>query len=390
MYPVINMDTLKPKSMKKDLTENPMVSIITPTFNHERFIGTCIESVLKQTYQNWEMIIIDDGSTDKTESEVAKYHNEKIKYLKQENVGIWRLSETYNKALNMSKGDLIAILEGDDFWPSFKLEEQVRVFEKNNIVLCWGRKNTVNDKNEIIAFDLQSLENCNNIPQEELIRNLIVRNFIQPCTVMINRNALLSIGGFLQDKIAPYVDYNTFLELSLKGRFYALDEIMGYWRLHKSQVTSQQKTDMNNSSMVALNFYEQLDASLKNKINFNINNKLKNSEIMLNHQISVSARASLREGNWKEALSQYKLLFKKSDYQEKLKPLIGIICALCKTDFEWVAIITCTPKLRGISGEWDTTIYNKQNKLTLMFKIKLFILNIFQRLRSKPLLITKF
>ena len=384
------METLRPKSIKKHSIKNPLVSILTPTFNHERFIGTCIESVLKQTYQNWEMIIIDDGSTDKTEYEVAKYHNDKIKYVKQENVGIWRLSETYNKALDMSKGDLIAILEGDDSWPSFKLEKQVKIFEKNDIVLCWGRKNTINDKNEIIAFDLQNLEHFNNMPQEEIIRNLIITNFIQPCTVMINKNALLSIGGFLQDKITPYVDYTTFLELSLKGRFYALDIVMGYWRLHKLQVTSKQRTEMNNASVVSVNFYKKLDISLKNKINFNINDKLKNCEIMLNHQISVSARVSLIEGNWKDALSQYKTLFSKSNYSNKLKPFIGIICALCKKDFEWLAIITCTPKLRGISGEWDTTIYNKHNNLSLLFKIQLFILNILQRLRSRPILIIKF
>jgi glycosyltransferase involved in cell wall biosynthesis len=384
------METFKPKSMPIDSIKNPLVSIVTPTFNHERFIGTCIESVLKQSYQNWEMIIVDDGSTDKTEHEVAKYHDDRIKYVKQENVGIWRVSETYNRALTMSQGDLIAILEGDDFWPSFKLEEQVKIFESNDVVLCWGRKNTVNDKNEIIAFDLQSLENFNNMSQEEILRNLIIGNFIQPCTVMIKKNALLSIGGFLQDKITPYVDYTTFLELSLKGRFYALDKIMGYWRQHKLQITSQQKTEMNNSSMVSVKFYKQLDASLKTRINFNINDKLKNCEIMLNHQISVSARLSLMEGNWKDALSQYKTLYNKSSFSNKLKPLIGIICALCKKDFEWVAVLTCTPKLRGTSGEWDTTIYNKNKELSILFKIKIATLNFIQRLRSKPIFIIKF
>jgi glycosyltransferase involved in cell wall biosynthesis len=384
------MTTLTPRSIKKDCIKKPLVSIITPTFNHEKFIGTCIESVLKQSYQNWEMIIIDDGSSDKTEYEVAKYHDDRIKYVKQENIGIWRLSETYNKALAMSKGDLIAILEGDDFWPSSKLEEQVKIFESNDVVLCWGRKNTVNDKNEIIAFDLQSLENFNNMAQEEIIRNLIIGNFIQPCTVMIKKSALLSIGGFLQDKTTPYVDYTTFLELSLKGRFYALDEIMGYWRLHKLQITSQQKTEMNHGSMVSVNFYKQLDTPLKNRINFDIKDKLKNCEIMWNHQISVSARVSLMEGNWKDALSQYKTLSSESNSSNKLKPLVGIICALCKKDFEWVAVMTCTPKLRGTSGEWDTTIYNKNKDLSILFKIKIGISNIFQRLRSKPILTVKF
>ena len=280
----------------------------------------------------------------------------------------------------MSNGDLIAILEGDDYWPNFKLEEQVKIFEKNNVVLCWGRKNTINDKNEIIDFDLQSLEYFNNMPQEEIIRNLIIRNFIQPCTVMINKNALISIGGFLQDENAPYVDYNTFLELSLRGRFYALDIVMGYWRLHKLQVTSQQKSEVNKASLVSLNFYKKLDTSIKNKINFSINDKLKNCEIMLNYEISVSARMSLIESNWEDALSQYKILFRKNNLSSKLMPFMGIICALCKKDFEWVAIITCTPKLRGISGEWDTTLYNKHNNLSLLFKIQLFILNFFQRL----------
>ena len=373
------MESLKPKSIKNPSLKHPLVSIITPTFNHEKYIGTCIESVLNQTYQNWEMIIIDDGSTDKTGYEVARYNENRIRYVKQENLGIWKLSETYNKALNMSNGDLIAILEGDDAWPNFKLEEQVKIFEKNNIVLCWGRKNTINDKNEIIAFDF-SLENYRNMPQEEIIRNLIIGNFIQPCTVMIDKNALLSIGGFLQDKNAPLVDYTTFLELSLKGRFYALDKVLGYWRLHKSQVTTKQKTELNNASMVSIEFYEKLEPSLKNKINFNINDKLKNSEIMLNHQISVSARASLIEGNWNKALTQYKTLFSKGNFLSKLKPFIGITCALCRTDFEWVAIMTCTPKLRGINGEWDTTLFDKNNELSTFFKIQIFIFKILLRI----------
>ena len=91
-------------------------------------------------------------------------------------------------------------------------------------------KNTINDKNEVIAFDLQNLKRFRNMPQEELTRILIIANLIQPCTVMIDKNALLSIGGFLQDKNAPYVDYTTFLELSLKGRFYPSDKVLGYWR----------------------------------------------------------------------------------------------------------------------------------------------------------------
>ncbi len=80
----------------------PLISIITPTYNHENFIGECIESVLAQTYPHWEQIIIDDGSTDRTGEIVAQYNDERIKYIRQDNIGIWRLRETYNRA----SGDL--------------------------------------------------------------------------------------------------------------------------------------------------------------------------------------------------------------------------------------------------------------------------------------------
>ena len=374
------MESLKIRSIKNHSVKNPLVSIITPTYNHEKFIRTCIESVLRQTYQNWEMIIIDDGSTDKTGVIVTKYKDNRIKYVKQKNIGIWKLKETYNKALYMSRGDLIAILEGDDAWPDFKLEEQIKIFEKNNVVLCWGRKNTINDKNEVIAFDLQNLKRFRNMPQEELTRILIIANLIQPCTVMIDKNALLSIGGFLQDKNAPYVDYTTFLELSLKGRFYPSDKVLGYWRKHGSQVTTKQEAEMNKAFMVAVDFYEKLDPSLKNKINFNINDKLQAYEVILNDQIAVSARVSLIEGHWNEALIQYKSLFLKGNSSIKLQSFIGIICAIFRKDFEWVSVITCKPKLRGASGEWDSTLFDKNNNLSIFFKIQIFVFKVFLRL----------
>jgi glycosyltransferase involved in cell wall biosynthesis len=374
------METLKSELKKTHSANNPLVSIITPTYNHEKFIGTCIESVLKQTYQNWEMIIIDDGSTDKTGVVVAKYNDDRIKYVKQENLGIWKLSETYNKALDMSMGDLVAILEGDDAWPNFKLEEQLKIFEKNNVVLSWGRKNTINDKNEVIAFDLSSLKQFSIMSQEEIIRNLIIENFIQPCTVIIDKNALLSIGGFLQDKNTPFVDYTTFLKLSLKGRFYPLDRVLGYWRKHKSQVTTINETEVNKAFMVSVDFYEKLDPSIKNKINFNIHDKLNFYKNKLNDQIAVSARVSLIEGNWNEALIQYKSLFRKGNFFIKLQSFVGIICVIFRKNFEWVSVISCKPKLRDSSGEWDSTLFDKNNNLSKLFKIQIFVFKVFLRL----------
>ncbi|EKF86485.1 glycosyltransferase family A protein [Methanobacterium formicicum] len=387
LEPIINMKSSESELKGIPYPDYPLVSIITPTYNHEKFIGTCIESVLKQTYPNWEMIIVDDGSVDGTGSIIKKYNDKRIKHVKQENVGIWKLNETYNRALNLAQGDLIAILEGDDAWPKYKLEEQVKIFEKPEVVLSWGRKNTINDKNEIISFDLPSLEPFMHMSQEEIIRNLLIYNFMQPCTVMIDKNALLSIGGFLQYEDAPFVDYSTFLELSLEGKFYPSDLVMGYWRKHKAQVTTTQEIEITKAFMISVDFYEKMDSSLKEAVKFNIDDKSKFHEKMLNDQIAVSSRLSLLNGNWDEAITQYKGVFRNGDFSVKLQAFLGIICALCRRDLEWLAVISCKPKLRDASGEWETTVCDKNKNLTVLFKIQIFTMNLFRRLCHKPILI---
>ena len=111
---------------------DPLVSIITPTFNHEGFIGTCIESVQAQTYPHWELLILDDGSTDATGLVADRYaeQDHRIRVFHSENVGVFRLDETYNQALSHANGSLIGILEGDDVWEPDKLRKQLDALKK--------------------------------------------------------------------------------------------------------------------------------------------------------------------------------------------------------------------------------------------------------------------
>ena len=127
-------------------SQTPLVSIITPAFNHEKYIGPCIESVLKQTYQNWEQIIIDDGSTDRTAGVVRGFADGRVRYVHQENKGIEALAHTYNHALSMCKGELVAILEGDDMWPTNKLATLTSAFADEGVVLAYGEAADVNPK----------------------------------------------------------------------------------------------------------------------------------------------------------------------------------------------------------------------------------------------------
>lgn len=226
----------------------PLVSILTPTYNHEAFIGTCLESVCQQTYANWQQIVIDDGSTDDTGKIVAKYRDSRIHYKRQANQGPFALAHTYNRALSHANGELIAILEGDDFWPSDKLAAMVPAFRDEAVVLAYGERADVDTsgrrqrrktdsarRRERVAYSVM----CND-PVGSVTRYMLSeegRSLVGPCTVMIRASALMQLGGFQFVAGLPLTDYPTFLELSLAGKFCYLRQTLGYLRRHQDSIT---------------------------------------------------------------------------------------------------------------------------------------------------------
>jgi glycosyltransferase involved in cell wall biosynthesis len=220
--------------------KKPLVSIITPTFNQEKYISTCIRSVINQTYKKWEMIILDDASIDNTFKIALNFskQDKRIKIIKhQENWGIKKLKDTYNQALKFSKGQFIAILEGDDFWPEDKLETQIKVFNDKNVVLSYGKWAMTNQEGKIIYirnFDklTRSLDNKNS---QSIFNLFLTLQFdIGSQTVIIRKKPLSEIGGFHDDLFFPFIDLPTYLRLALKGKFVYLPMLLGYYRRTKN------------------------------------------------------------------------------------------------------------------------------------------------------------
>lgn len=116
------------------MNSKPLVSVIIPCFNSELFIQDCVESVLKQTYENIEIILIDDGSTDESLSKIEQFST-KIMILKKENQGA---ASARNLGIRNSNGSYIAFLDSDDIWHPEKIERQVqRITEKQlDLVYC--------------------------------------------------------------------------------------------------------------------------------------------------------------------------------------------------------------------------------------------------------------
>lgn len=221
----------------------PLVSILTPTYNHEHFIGNCIESVLRQTYSNWEQIIVNDGSSDGTLDVVSSYSDPRIRVLKNSHRGVEGLAHTYNEALAKSKGELIAILEGDDLWPSEKLSILVPVFSNPKIVLAYGTAQECSP-NGILNRSLNTSMRRHLRLQQNVLFNrppgstavYMARadaiDLIAESTVLIRRAALQQIGGFQYVSGLCVASYPTFLKLSLLGEFHFVPRILGIRRRH--------------------------------------------------------------------------------------------------------------------------------------------------------------
>jgi len=325
--------------MKKNIVykNKPLISIITPTYNHEKFIAYCIKSVIRQTYSNWEMIIVDDASSDRTVDIIKQYVkiDTRIKFIKhKENYGIYKLSRTYNEALNVSRGKFIAILEGDDCWPRDKLEKQLPLFNEDEVVLTWGRGACISEESKLIGLmafpKVNSKSKCiyQNKPIGTVLKKLLLDNFIVPtASIIIKKNTILSIGGFKQPSNVAYVDYPTWLELSLKGEFRFSNYILGYWRRHPSQASDLLFDDLlvshARSSMMFLKNLSKYHA-----------NFYYNEDIIMARNYWLIGRVKLRNKESNKARQYFWKVILKGSYILKFKAIIGLLASFFHINLE--------------------------------------------------------
>jgi glycosyltransferase involved in cell wall biosynthesis len=217
---------------------DPLVSIIMPTFDHEEFIHSSLRSVLAQSYESWELIVVDDASRDRTAMIVDGYmaRDSRIHLIRhQTNYGVARLSETYNEALALSRGSLIAVLEGDDEWVPEKLSIQVRVFTDPSVVLCYADYDEITSDGVLITRHgvLDAVSPSRSGATENLQFFSTLTSFGSN-TVMVRKDQLVEGGGFIG--VGPFVDFPTWLVLVPKGDFVRIPSVLGRWRRHPGSV----------------------------------------------------------------------------------------------------------------------------------------------------------
>jgi len=333
------------------MQSNPLVTVITPTYNHERYIVDCIKSVQAQTFSNWEMIIINDGSTDKTAEIVENYikNDNRIILINQENVGIFRLAESYNKALGLSKGKYISILEGDDLWEPFKLERQISVLENNNkIILAWGKAYSITDDlSKIIGLypDLSSGKTVyfNNNPVGSILNLLLIENCIPALTVTVRKDALNKIEGFIQNHNLPLVDIPTLIELAKFGEFYFDEKPLGKWRIYANQITKTFPVEIIQGRLaLCLHHFSDIPDDIKCNISISKNNIKKHFNNRIQIAYARSGRYKLIRKEFTAARKDYiKAIFYKGfrNLAWRLRAIIGYIFSLFRMDVEGISKI---------------------------------------------------
>ncbi len=193
-----------------------LVSIITPTYNHERFIGDCIQSVLNQTYPNWEQIIIDDGSTDRTGEIVKQWirRDARIRYLKHsENKGP---AAARNTGIKYSQGSIIALLDADDVWLNQKLEIQLEELRKG-ADFVYADAFLFNDKN--VFLNRTYWEEVKTTPCKggKCLVSLFRKNVMSPTSSFFFKKQIFEeIGGF-NEHLKSSEDYDFCLRGVSKG-----------------------------------------------------------------------------------------------------------------------------------------------------------------------------
>ncbi|MEP6489079.1 glycosyltransferase [Microcoleus vaginatus GB2-A3] len=230
----------------------PQVSVIIPAYNGDRYIAQAVESVLSQTYTNWEIIVVDDGSTDDTRQALQPYFD-RIRYFSQENQGV---AAARNRGIEESKSELIAFLDQDDFFLPDKLAAQVALFRSSpSLGIVNSGWRLVNKHGETIS-DIKCWEY---LPKLDL-ETWIVQMPVLPSAMMFSRKWLKLVGGF-NSEFDSVDDADLLLRLALLGCEAAwLPQVTVCYRQHDKNVSIQKSLKQANLFIkLKENFFKQPD-----------------------------------------------------------------------------------------------------------------------------------
>ena len=245
------------------------ISVIMPVYNtKEEYLREAIESILNQTYTDFEFIIINDGSTNNAEEVILSYEDDRIKYIKQENQGI---SKSRNNAHKIAQGEYIAVFDSDDISMPDRFEKEIKILDENHnigVVSSWVEKIP---SNKILKF-----------PQNPKYMDFVTGCPINNPVAMIRKEILDKYNITYDEALSSAVDYDLWSKMIFHTEFYIIQEVLLKYRWHENNVSvKSNKEQTQNAAKIQLRMMDFLtnDKDLQKKIMEKANYVLKYSKI---------------------------------------------------------------------------------------------------------------
>ena len=205
----------------------PTLSVIIHTYNNEKFIAETVESVLNQTYKDYEIIVVDDGSVDGTRDALIPYM-QKIRYHYKENGGI---ASAKNAGIGLSETEFVAFLDHDDLWVPDKLKIQMECFNENpQAGLVYAKYTSFRDGKELRTKPEKGYSGW-------IFKELLSKSFIQTSTVVVKRECLDAVGPY-DETFSLGDEYDMFLRISKKFQCGFIDKGLTRYRVHDTNASN--------------------------------------------------------------------------------------------------------------------------------------------------------
>lgn len=241
-------------------TETPKVSVIIPLYNHEHYVREAVCSVLGQTFEDFELIIINDGSTDKSEEVLRGISDKRIKYLCQDNRGA---ANTINRGVQLARGGFISILNSDDMYDTRRLEECLRILEKDSsISAVFSHLEFIDAEGKFIKYLRGAEENWAGHEPEtsfkgehNIVLDLLAGNFLTTTSNLFCRKDVFDTLGYFTN--LRYVhDYDFFLRLCHHQKVYIIDRPLVKYRVHSLNTVKENEASVSfEVGLVLANFF---------------------------------------------------------------------------------------------------------------------------------------
>jgi glycosyltransferase involved in cell wall biosynthesis len=215
---------------------NPLISVVIPTYNHARYLGRALQSVLNQNYTNWEAIVIDNHSTDNTDKVMTSFSDSRITYLKIHNNGV--IAASRNAGIRVAKGIWIAFLDSDDWWTSDKLRVCVDYINKKEVDLVYHDLKIINFKHSF--FQRKAIKSWQ-VKKPVLIDLVLNGNAMANSAVVVRKSLIEKVGGINESiQMVASEDYNTWLRIAQHtNRFLYLPNKLGFYFIHDQSVSKK-------------------------------------------------------------------------------------------------------------------------------------------------------